>query len=67
MYDAGDMATIGRPKTRDRAKVRSKVVPPIRVTEAELKRLKDAAEADGQTIGLWLLDLGLKRARRVLK
>lgn len=64
VYDA---SAVGRPRTEDRSIVREKVVPPIRVTADELDTLRRAAEREGATLGVWLRELGLKRARRVLK
>lgn len=36
----------------------------IPATEAEVDELTAAAKAERRTIGIWLLELGLQRARR---
>lgn len=67
MYESGQMARTGRPPEEDRTKVRENVIPGFRVTAEEEVVLREGAARDGQTLGVWLRELGLKRARRTLK
>ncbi len=63
---AGKQKTPGRPRERDRDHLTSEARFELRLSPADKARLAAAAKAEGQPLGEWLRDLGLKRAKRVL-
>jgi len=47
--------------------VRNRTLPAIRVNTEEEAALKDGAKAEGKGLSEWLRDLGIARAKRVLR
>jgi len=56
----------GRPPI-DPNDVRNRTLPAIRVNTEEEAALKDGAKAEGKGLSEWLRDLGIARAKRVLR